>query len=340
VATAFAALEANASIRRSSSPPKAGPSCKAVERRQHPDRATAQQERHQQRRPSIDLLLEHERRALTEVRQPLGPAQPHDAAHEGPVERHPATDDRAVELSRRIDHDDLLALDEADVHAPGLDEGTTTLDHEVEDDVEIRLPRECLGDLLGRLVGRHAPLELPPPPLLRAERPRVADGHRRPVGEHPHRLLVLIVEAPAGLLGEVEVPPRLTAHQDRHAQERAHRRVTDGKPVRLRMQPDVSDPQRPGIRDQLAEHAATAREITDPRRGLCIDPGRDEPAELLPAVIEHADGGIPCARQVSRHPQDVLQERIEIQFGDDAAANLQEPLETVLVHGRGLTPYR
>jgi hypothetical protein len=82
------------------------------------------------------------------------------------------------------------------------------------------------------------------------------------------RLLVGRLELRAvGLLGQVQVPPRLAADQHRDAEERRHRRMPGGEPVGARMGADVGQPQRPGVGDQHAEHAATARKVADRPRG-------------------------------------------------------------------------
>jgi len=52
---------------------------------------------------------------------------------------------------------------------------------------------------------------------------RVSDRDRRPLGQHDGGLLVAFVELLSrGLVGEVEVPPRLGPECDRNAEERGH----------------------------------------------------------------------------------------------------------------------
>ena len=94
--------------------------------------------------------------------------------------------------------------------------------------------------------------------------PGVLDRDRRPVGQDDDGLLVVGRERlAADLLGEVQVPPRLAANEDRDAEEGAHRRVPRREAVGARMLADVVQAQRARVVDEHAEQAATARQVAD-----------------------------------------------------------------------------
>ena len=84
---------------------------------------------------------------------------------------------------------------------------------------------------------------------------------RRPPGQpsSDDRFLVLVGEVGAALLlGQVEVAVGDAAEHDRHAEERAHRRMAGREPDRARVRREVVQAQRRRVADQHAEDAAAA----------------------------------------------------------------------------------
>ena len=80
VATAVAALAANASMRRSSSALNSGPPVDAVERRHHAHRPVAEHERHEQTGVRPDPFGEPEAQPSGSVGEAFGAARPEDLA--------------------------------------------------------------------------------------------------------------------------------------------------------------------------------------------------------------------------------------------------------------------
>jgi hypothetical protein len=78
----------------------------------------------------------------------------------------------------------------------------------------------------------HGALQLAPAVLETSVEAGVLDRDAGPLRQNDAQLLVLLGEGlTAGLLGEVEVSPGLTADQHGHADEGRHRRVGSRKPV-------------------------------------------------------------------------------------------------------------
>ena len=99
--------------------------------------------------------------------------------------------------------------------------------------------------------------------------------------------------AAACLLGEVEVPEHPVADPYRHPEERRHRRVVVGEPVRSRVLADVVQPQRLGMVDEQAQHAVPARQVTDLRDQLLGDAVVDEgPEPTVAGLRQHAQSGV------------------------------------------------
>ena len=92
-------------------------------------------------------------------------------------------------------------------------------------------------------------LELLEPTCRRLVEPRVLDRDRGLGGEQRRRAPrpPSVNVAPSGLLGQVQVPVRDPAQQDRHAEERVHRRVVRREPDRARILAEVVEPQRPRV---------------------------------------------------------------------------------------------
>ena len=149
---------------------------------------------------------------------------------------------------------------------------------QLEQSRELDLARQRRPDLVQRLE-LDRPARSPPRTGARSRsRPRPGSQASRraprPLG----------VNEPSLLLRQVEVPERTAAKQDRHAEEAAHRRMVGREADGARIVGDRLEPQRPGVGDQRAEDAATARKVADPRRGLGVDAGVDEALEPRPGL--------------------------------------------------------
>ena len=96
---------------------------------------------------------------------------------------------------------------------------------------------------------------------------------------------------------------------------------------------DVLEPQRARILDQQAEDAAAAGRIADRAVRLGVDPGGDEALELLPAVVEHADGRVARAGDLAGDVEQPMQHRVDVELGDEPPARIDQAPEAELVKG-------
>ena len=245
-----------------------------------------------------------------------------------PVERHARVEQRGLVLARRRADHELVALQQRDDQRPRVHESAPALDDQLEDAPELHLASDRLGDVRRRAHPAHGLLELLGPLSLAVVEPGVLDRDAGPCREEDRRLLVRLRERAVVLLGEVQVPPGLASNQDRHAEERRHRRMPWREPVGARVASDVGETQRLRVLDQDAEDASTAGEVADLVAGLVIDPPRDEPLELLTVLVQHTERGIPGAGQLARDCEHALQQRFEVQLGDDVRHGLHQPPES------------
>ena len=134
---------------------------------------------------------------------------------------------------------------------------------------------EIAGDALALLEQRRRLHVLVQPGVLDRQ-----SGRR---GERHDELLVDVGEHVAvGLVGEVEVAEHLVAQQDRHAEERRHRRVVRREAVAVGVGGEVGEAQRLGLDDQQPEDAVTFGEVAD----ACRDP-----SSSMPTVMNSASRG-------------------------------------------------
>ena len=237
-----------------------------------------------------------------------------------------------VHVARAGGDHELVAVAQHDEHVVGLDQRAPALDHELEDALEVGLAADRAGDGGGGLQPAHGALELLAAGGHVAVEARVLDRDRGPVGEHDDGLLVLGRERlAAGLLGEVQVAVRLAADEDRHAEERSHRRVPGREAVGARMVADVVEAQRARVVDEHAEEAAPTRQVADGAVGLLVDPAREEAGELAACLVEDAERDVARAGEVGGGLQQPVEHRLEIELGQQAAPGVDEPREPVLV---------
>ncbi|WP_246851907.1 hypothetical protein [Patulibacter sp. SYSU D01012] len=228
-----------------------------------------------------------------------------------------------------------VVLGQEDRRGAGVDERPPALGDEVEDAVQVGLGADGAGDRgRGGQAGVDA-LELVVPLPQPVVQPCVRHGDGRPVGEDDERLLVRGGERAAGPLGQVQVAPRPAAHQDRHAEERRHRRVGVGDAEGPRVRRQVVDAQRRAGADDLAEQAVPARRVADRALLLGAQAAREEAAQPAPVVVEDAEGGVARARQLLRGGEDVLEERVGVELADEGAADGDQAAQARLVEGGG-----
>ncbi len=213
---------------------------------------------------------------------------------------------------------------------PGICQRTTPLDDQLEHTVEVGLACDRTRDLRRRLERRHRAFELPLPTLHLRVGARIVDRDRRPVGEHHKRFLVVLVERAVTLLRQIQIPVRLTPHEDRRPEEASHRRVTRRKPERARMRANVVEAKRNRFTDQHAEHAMPTWEIPDRQLGRLVNPYRHEPFELTPTGIEHPERRVLRPRQLPRSLQHTHENCLEIQLDHEASPHLDQTSQPLL----------
>ncbi len=95
------------------------------------------------------------------------------------------------------------------------------------------------------------------------------------------------------------------------------------------MTAEIHEPQRPRIRDELAEQPVARRQRPHLPPDLLVDAHVDEVGQ--PAVRpQHSQRAIPGVGQFSGGFHDPLQRRVEVQSGADRDDRVQQRLELVL----------
>jgi hypothetical protein len=117
------------------------------------------------------------------------------------------------------------------------------------------------------------------------------------VGEHLDR----------GLVGEVEAADHLVTNQDRHAQERAHRRVVGREAVAVRVLAQVGQPQGLGVDDEQPQDAVALGQVTDGGMSLLVDADRDELRQPRSFVVEDSQRAVASVDEVDGGLHDALQ---------------------------------
>ena len=197
----------------------------------------------------------------------------------------------------------------------------------VEQALEVRLGGERVPDLVQRL-------ELARPVDRGLVQARVLDRDRGLRREQGHELLVLVRELLVPLLlRQVQVPVGDTAQQDRHAEERPHRRMAGREAHRARILRQVPEAERHCVPDQDAEDALTVGLLADGRAQLGADPGGQKAFEPGAGGVDHAERRILRVRQLGRGLHDPLKDPLERQLGCDRHADLDERAEPALDRG-------
>ena len=156
-----------------------------------------------------------------------------------------------VEQLRAEAHDEVA--DVADRHVEGVDRSVDAgprlvaiLVHELGQVLERQADRvDALDDPVVEVLGDPLALVDDGQALDLFVEPGVLDGDAGVQREHlDERLIVLGELGRADLVGQVEVAHRDAGHDDRHAQERAHRRVMGREARAVRVRRDLGDPER------------------------------------------------------------------------------------------------
>jgi hypothetical protein len=145
----------------------------------------------------------------------------------------------------------------------------------------------------------------PAAPAAQPRRPetRMADGDRCPRCERGGGILVRLRELAYPLFREVHIAPRSPSDRYRHAEERAHWRMSGGEPGRVRVGSNVGQPGRSWVVDQHPKHTTTAGPVPD--RALLVlrkpasDPSRFELVDrLVLLAASWRTGSRPVGRRV------------------------------------------
>ncbi len=171
--------------------------------------------------------------------------------------------------------------------------------------------------------------------------PRVLDRDRGVRGEQPiSRWSASENIELALLLGQVQRADHLAAGDDRHAEERAHRRVRARPPAaKARMAADVVGPVRLGRIQHRAEHPVRARERTHRLDQLVAHPGRDEARERALAVRD-AERRVARAGELARGVHEPLQHGLDLVLGREREHDVGERAEGGAVGGGHCRPTR
>ena len=276
------------------------------------------------------------------VGDPLGALGLERAAHEAARAREASAVGGARHLARAGGDTQCVALGQQQHDGARVDQRAPALDDQLEHAIELGLAAQRHCDRQRRLQPAHGTLELGAPALGGLEEARVLDPHARPRGECDHCHLVGGRElAAAGLLGQVEVAPRPVPDQDRNTEERAHRRMRSREAVGLRMVTHVREPQRVRFVDEHAENPAPAREIADRPVRRLVDPEGHEALQPGAVLVEHADRRVLRARDLGRDLQQLAQDPLEVEVGDERAACAEQPAQgRIRQLGRGLGSHR
>jgi len=73
------------------------------------------------------------------------------------------------------------------------------------------------------------------------------------------------------------------------------------------------------VRDKLAEHPSSFRQLADRLSGLLVDTGGDEPLELYPRRVGHSERRVPRSRQLPGRLHQPPQDDLDIELGQNLA---------------------
>ncbi len=156
--------------------------------------------------------------------------------------------------------------------------------------------------------------EEPDGPLVQL---RILDRRCHDRGQQQRDVHVLVAELGGALfLGQVEIADDTGPADDRHAQERMHRRMIGREPDRRRMPLEVGHPNHLALPDDQPEHAVPHRRVADQGALLIGEPRGRERLEGAVIRIEEADRRVLRMEQVARQLCDPGQGGVEVEFAD------------------------
>ena len=151
---------------------------------------------------------------------------------------------------------------------------------------------------------------------------RVLDGDPRMEREHLHESLVVGGELRCvALVGQVEVAHRTALDDDRHTEERMHRRMGRRKPIAVRVCRDLRDPVRAGLADDQAEQPPSARDGSDLESLLAAHARRDEAGDLA-LIVDRSKGRVLRTHEVAHAVDDRLEHEVDVEDTGDRATRL------------------
>jgi hypothetical protein len=118
-------------------------------------------------------------------------------------------------------------------------------------------------------------------------------------------------------------------------QERLHRRVSRGEPVRPRVSGYVGQPQRARVGDQLTEQAAALRPVVYRRDLFLVQAHRDELGQP-PALSDDPERAVTGIDERDRGLDDLPEDHFQLEVGADGDDRIQQRMDAVarLDHGR------
>ena len=285
-----------------------------------PDRPPPHEQRHV--KPGVDAHTPG--RLLVDLRiveqrvDPLTSTALENAAGLRAAERqlHPGHAVRAFALGSG--HAQHVTFRECDQDELRVDELLQPPRHQAQERLELEFRRERVSHLVEGL-------ELAQPAGRVLVQPGVLDRYCGLRRQQLRQLGILVAEVlSARLLGQVQVPVRDPAKDNRHPEERLHRGMVRWEADRARVVGDVVQPQRLRVPNQDAEDAAPVRRVTDRGMRVGIDPGRQEPLQRLARSVDHAESCVAGVGDLGGRLDDPLQQRIERKLGAERDAGVDE----------------
>jgi hypothetical protein len=255
-------------------------------------------------------------------------SRPQRGARHAVIEVDPSVDQPRRQLPGDCGDHHLPAVLMLDHQRPSGYQRPPALGHKLQNLVQVGLTPQRPSDLQRCLERIHRAPQIGVTRLQTRIAPGVVNRHARELRQHLNRLLIVLGELlAAGLLGQVQIPERPPIHDHRNPQKRLHRRMLRRKTIGTRMRTHIRQTQRHRTLDQLPQHPPAARQRTDPPTRVLINPDRNEPLKLIPRLIQHPERHIPRTRHLPRGLNHPLEDRVEIEVGNNPPGDLKQPTQ-------------
>ncbi len=99
------------------------------------------------------------------------------------------------------------------------------------------------------------------------------------------------------------------------------------------MRADVLESQGLLLADKQAQHTAAARQFADRLAGLLVDPHGVEVLQAAALRVEDPERGVAGTGELAGDIQQLLQDRLEVELGDQRAPDCHQAAEHALVQG-------